>query len=154
MDYVTVKWLHILSSTLLFGTGIGSAFCMLGTTLTRDTRAVAVVTRIVVLADWMFTTPTAILQPLTGFYLIHLAGFPLTAHWIRVSLMLYAIAIACWLPVVWLQMRLRDIAAETARGSAALPAAYWRYFRWWVGLGFPAFLAFLAIFWLMVAKTA
>jgi uncharacterized membrane protein len=114
---------------------------------------VAVVTRIVVIADWLFTAPTAVIQPLTGFYLIHLAGFPMTSHWIRWSLALYAIAIACWLPVVWLQMRLRDVAAEAARGSAELPAAYWFYFRWWVGLGFPAFFAFLAIFWLMVAKT-
>ena len=153
MEYLAVKWLHIISSTLLFGTGIGSAFCMLCTTLTRDTRAVAVGTRIVVIADWLFTTPTAVIQPLTGFYLIHLAGFPMTSHWIRWSLALYAIAIACWLPVVWLQMRMRDVAVEASRGGADLPAAYWFYFRWWAGLGFPAFFAFLAIFWLMVAKT-
>jgi hypothetical protein len=80
MEYVIVKWLHILSSTLLFGTGLGSAFYMFFASRTRDARAIAVVVRYVVVADWAFTTPTMIVQPLTGFYLVHLAGFPL-AYW-------------------------------------------------------------------------
>jgi uncharacterized membrane protein len=154
MEYVIVKWLHILSSTILFGTGIGSAFYMLFTSLTRDTRATAVVVRFVVLADWMFTTPTIILQPLTGLYLIHLAGFPLSGRWIVWSFALYFIALACWLPVVWLQIRMRDVARDAVARDMALADEYWRYLKWWVALGIPAFFAFVAVFYLMVAKPA
>ncbi|NHZ82637.1 DUF2269 family protein [Massilia sp. CCM 8695] len=154
MDYLIVKWLHILSSTLLFGTGIGSAFYMLFTSLSRDVRAIAVVSRHVVLADWMFTTTTIIVQPVTGLYLIHLAGFPWTSTWILWSLGLYFFAGACWLPVVWMQLRMRDMAQLAARDGTELPALYWRYLRLWVLLGIPAFFALVIVFWLMVAKPA
>jgi uncharacterized membrane protein len=152
MDYVTIKWLHVLSSTFLFGTGIGSAFYMLFANFSRDIRAIAVVSRYVVVADWLFTSTTIIVQPLTGYYLIRIAGFPMHSRWIVWSIALYVLAGACWLPVVWLQMRLRDIAAAAARDGTALPAQYWRYFQVWVVLGIPAFIAFVAIFYLMVAK--
>ena len=153
MEYVVVKWLHILSSTFLFGTGIGSAWYMLFANISRDVRAIAVVARNVVIADWMFTATTAVIQPLTGFYMIHLAGYPLHSKWIMWSIALYVLAGACWLPVVWLQMRLRDIAAEAVRtGSTTLPPLYWTYFKTWVALGIPAFIAFVFIFWFMVAK--
>ncbi|WP_442594076.1 DUF2269 family protein [Parapusillimonas sp. JC17] len=151
---MTVKWLHVLASTLLFGTGIGSAFYLLLSTLTRNVQAIAVVSRIVVIADWLFTATTAIAQPLTGFWLIHLAGFPLSTPWLLWSIVLYVIAIACWLPVVALQIRLRDLAQQAARDRTELPARYWRCFKMWVALGFPAFFAFVAIFYLMVAKPA
>lgn len=154
MEYIIAKWIHVMSSTLLFGTGIGSAFYLLMTTLTRDVRAIAVTTRILVIADWLFTATTAVLQPLTGLWLMRIAGFPASAPWLAWSIGLYVIAIACWLPVVWLQMRLRDVAAAADRSGAPLPPAYWRYFRWWVALGVPAFFAFLAIFYLMVSKGA
>ncbi|MDB5842608.1 MAG: hypothetical protein JWQ23_4560 [Herminiimonas sp.] len=154
MEYIIVKWLHIISSTLLFGTGIGSAFYMLFASLSRDVRAIAVVSRHVVLADWLFTTPTVIIQPLTGLYLIHLAGFPMTSRWIVWSFMLYFIAIACWLPVVWLQIRMKAFAGEAIAMKTPLPAIYWRYLKLWVLLGIPAFFAFLAVFYLMVAKPA
>ena len=153
MDYIVLKWLHILSSTVLFGTGVGSAFYMLLTSLTRDVRAVAVLSHHVVLADWLFTTPAVFIQPLTGYLLIRIAGFPMHAHWIMWSVALYAVAIACWLPVVVLQIRLRRIAAAAvATGAAELPPEYWRNLRWWVALGILAFFAFVAIFFLMVAK--
>lgn len=152
MEYLIVKWMHILSSTLLFGTGLGSAFYMFFTSLTRDARAVAVVVRYVVIADWTFTTPTILLQPLTGFYLIHLAGFPLTSRWIVWSIALYLLAGACWLPVVWMQIRMRDMAQRSARADEPLPQQYWRYLKLWVALGVVAFLALVAVFYLMVAK--
>ena len=152
MEYLIVKWLHILSSTFLFGTGIGSAFYMLFTSLSRDVRAIAVVSRFVVLADWIFTSTTVVLQPLTGFYIIHLAGFPLTSLWIAASIGLYLLAGACWLPVVWMQIRMRDMAQAAAREGTELPARYWRYLRLWTVLGIPAFLALVAVFYLMVAK--
>ena len=153
MDYLIVKYLHVLSSTILFGTGIGSAFYLLTTALTRDARALAVVSRWVVRADWLFTATTAVLQPLTGWWLAHRMGLPLTAPWLLASLVAYAAAIACWLPVVWLQIRMRDIAQEAAQ-VGALPPRFWRFFWAWVVLGVPALLLFLVIFWLMIAKPA
>ena len=152
MEYLIVKWLHIVSSTLLFGTGIGSAFYMLFSSLSRDVRAIAVVSRHVVRADWLFTATTVVFQPLSGFYMIHLAGYPFHSTWIMWSVALYVLAGACWLPVVWIQMRLRDLAAEAARTNTDLPPQYWRLFKTWVALGVPAFAAFVVIFWLMVAK--
>lgn len=152
MEYVVVKWLHILSSTFLFGTGIGSAWYMLFANISRDVRAIAVVARNVVIADWMFTATTAVIQPLTGFYMIYLAGYPLHSKWIMWSIALYILAGACWLPVVWIQMRLRDLSSEAVRNNTELPPLYWRYFKTWVALGVPAFIAFVVIFWLMVAK--
>ncbi|MDB5743670.1 MAG: Protein of unknown function transrane [Polaromonas sp.] len=152
MEYLLFKWMHVLFSTVLFGTGIGSAFYLLVATLSRDLRFIAAITRWVVRADWLFTGTTAVLQPATGLWLLHLAQIPLSTPWVSWSLVLYALAMACWLPVVWLQMRLRDLAAEALAGNQALPPAYWRHFVAWVVLGVPALLAFLAIFWLMVAK--
>jgi uncharacterized membrane protein len=153
MSYLTVKWLHILSSTFLFGTGLGSAFYMLFTSLTRDVRATAVVVRYVVVADWVFTTPSIVLQPLTGFYLIHLAGFPLGSAWIVWSIVLYLLAGAAWLPVVWMQRRMRDIAQAAVRdGAGELPPLYWKYLRRWGSLGIVAFASLVIVFYLMVAK--
>lgn len=152
MDYVTVKWLHILSSTILFGTGIGSAFYLLVASLDNDARTVAVVAKYVVIADWLFTATTAVIQPLTGFYMVHMVGMPVTGKWIVWSSALYAVALACWFPVVWLQMKMRDLALDAVRNRIGLPLTYWRYFRIWIVLGIPAFLAFAAIFYLMVAK--
>jgi uncharacterized membrane protein len=152
MEYLFAKWLHVLSSTVLFGTGIGSAFYLLVASLSRDRHFIAGVTRWVVRADWLFTATTAVLQPATGFWLLHLAGIPISTGWITWSLWLYMIAIACWLPVVWLQMRLRDLAAQAVLGDEGPSSAYWRYFAWWAALGVPALFAFLAIFWLMISK--
>ena len=153
MQYLDVKWLHVLSSTMLFGTGIGSAFYLLLATLGRDARAVATVSRYVVITDWVFTATTAVFQPLSGFWLMHLAGgMPVATPWIAWSLALYVLAIACWLPVVWIQLRLRDLSAGAAAEGAVLPPAFWRFFGWWVSLGCVAFVAFLLIFYLMIAK--
>ena len=152
MEYLVVKWLHVLSSTLLFGTGIGSAFYLLVASLHRDARVAAVVARYVVLADWLFTATTVVFQPLSGFWLVHWARIPWRSGWVGWSLLLYAVAVACWLPVVALQMRMRDLAARAAAEARPLPPAYWRAFRLWVALGVPAFLAFVAVFYLMVVK--
>jgi uncharacterized membrane protein len=152
MDYVTVKWLHILSSTILFGTGIGSAFYMLVASLNRDPRGVLLVVRHVVIADWMFTAPTVVLQPVTGFYLAYLAGLPLTSRWIVWSTVLYLVAGACWLPVVWMQIRMRELARAAVAAGTPLAPLYWRYFRIWCALGVPAFAALVVVFYLMVAK--
>ena len=153
MDYLLLKWIHILSSTVLFGAGIGSAFHLFAATLRRRTGAIAGSTRNVVLADWLLTTPTAVLQPLTGIALAHQLGLPYGTPWIAWSLALYGVAMACWIPVVAIQIRMEKAARHADVTGAPLPAAYDRMFRWWTGLGFAAFFAFLLIFWLMVAKT-
>ena len=154
MGYLVVKWLHILSSTVLFGTGLGSAFYMFFASLTRDTRVIATVVRYVVIADYAFTTPTIILQPLTGLYLMHLAGFPLTSTWIAISIALYFLAGACWLPVVWMQIKMRDMAATATANGTELPPRYWSFLKWWVALGIVAFFSLVVVFYLMVAKPA
>ncbi len=154
MEYFIAKWLHILSSTLLFGTGLGSAFYMYFASRTRDPRIVATVVRYVVVADWAFTAPGVIFQPLSGFYLLHLMSIPLHAPWVVWSVGLYLLAGAAWLPVVWMQMRMRDMAVEADRGGRGLPSTYWRYLRLWTALGVVAFLALVIVFYLMVAKPA
>ena len=152
MEYQVVKWLHILSSTLLFGTGLGSAYYMFFTSLTRHPAATAIVVRRVVWADWIFTTPTIFIQPLTGFLLVYWGGWPLTAPWLLWSIVLYVLAGACWLPVVWIQIWMKAIAAESLRLGKELPDEYWRFARWWETLGYPAFFAMIAIYFLMVLK--
>lgn len=150
--YELIKTLHIISSTFLFGTGIGSAFYMLFASLQRDPRVIAFVVRYVVIADWIFTTTSIIVQPLTGYMLMRLAGFPFTHRWIAWSIALYFLAGACWLPVVYLQLRMRDMAIAAAVAGVELSERYWRYFRIWVALGIPAFIALVIVFYLMVAK--
>jgi uncharacterized membrane protein len=154
MDYITVKWLHILSSTFLFGTGIGSAFYMLFASLNRTPMITHFVVRHVVTADWLFTATSVVIQPLTGFYLVYLSGVPLASRWILWSIVLYLVAVACWLPVVWMQIRMRDFARAAVERGEALPARYWTCFRIWFALGVPAFLSLVAVFYLMVAKPA
>jgi uncharacterized membrane protein len=152
MDYLVVKWLHIVSSTVLFGTGIGSAFYLLFASLQRDARVVAAVAGLVVWADAAFTATTAVLQPLSGLWLVHRLGLPWSTPWVAWSLGLYAVAIGCWLPVVAIQVRMHRVARAAAAAGGPLPPAYGRLLRAWVLLGVPALFAFLAIFWLMVAK--
>ncbi len=152
MDYLTLKWIHILSSTILFGAGVGSAFHLFAASLRRRIGGVAGAARNVVVADWMLTTPTAILQPLTGIALVHQLGIPLSTPWVAWSIGLYAVAIACWLPVLLIQIRMRNLADAAERAGAPLPAAYDRLFHLWTALGVAAFFAFLLVFWLMVAK--
>jgi len=151
-EYLAWKTVHVISSTLLFGTGIGSAFYMFFASRNRDPRVLAFVVRYVVIADWVFTTTAVIVQPLTGLRLAHLAGFPLSTPWVMWSIVLYLVAGGCWLPVAWMQARMRDMAREAAAAGTALPERYGRFFRIWVALGVPAFVSLLVVFWLMVAK--
>lgn len=153
MDYLVLKWIHVLSSTILFGAGVGSAFHLFAATLRRQVDGIAMATRNVVLADWLLTSTTAILQPVSGLALVHMLDLPYSTPWVAWSLVLYGVAIACWLPVVAIQVRMRNLMAQAQRSGAPLPAAYDRLFHWWTGLGCVAFLVFLLIFWLMVAKS-
>lgn len=150
--YLIMKTLHILSSTLLFGTGLGSAYYTLRAWRSGNPEVMAAVFRYLVTADWLFIATTAIFQPLSGMALVHMAGWPLTQAWIVWSLGLYVFAGACWLPVVWLQIRVRDLTADALREGQPVPPLVERYMRLWFVLGWPAFTAFIAIFYLMVAK--
>jgi uncharacterized membrane protein len=152
MTYLVLKWLHVLSSTLLFGTGLGSAFYMFFASRTRDPRVIAPVARLVVIADWAFTTPSIIVQPATGLWMVHIAGYTLTSRWLVASMGLYLLAGAAWLPVVWMQIRMRELARLAAQAGTALPPAYARMLRAWVALGIVAFAALVVVFWLMVTK--
>jgi uncharacterized membrane protein len=152
MDFLLLKTLHILSSTLLFGTGLGTAFHMWATHLRGDVRAIAATARNVVLADWLFTATSGVVQPVTGFAMAIVAGYDLTAPWLVIVYGLYIVAGACWVPVVILQMRVARIASACATSGAALPSEYDRAMRLWFLLGWPAFVALVAVFWLMVAK--
>ena len=155
MDIALVKYLHILSSTFLFGTGVGTAFYLLLISRQRDPAVVAPVARLVVIADWLFTATTIILQPLSGLYLAHRMGIALTTPWLYWSVVLFILAALCWLPVVWLQMKLRDIAeAAAASGQQLLPLRYYQYLGAWAALGVPALISFLIVFYLMTAKPA
>jgi len=152
MSYFMLKWIHVLSSTVLFGTGIGSAFYLLCACLTRDPTLIAPVARWVVRADFMFTATTFLLQPATGFLLADAAHFSIEAWWLKLSIGLFAVAFACWIPVVWLQIRMRNAAEIAATHRRPLTPAFQRDFVAWFVLGVPAFAAFLAIFYLMIAK--
>lgn len=150
--YYWLKALHILSATILFGTGLGTAFHMWMAHRSGDVRAIAVVARNVALADFLFTAPAVIVQPLTGILLIRSAAIDPLSSWLVLAYALYVVAGVCWLPVVWLQLRIRDAARAAIASNQPLPDAYYRQMRWWFALGWPAFLAVIAILWLMVAK--
>lgn len=151
MDYELVKTLHVLSATLLFGTGLGTAYFMWSANRTRDARVVAAVAGHVVRADWLFTLPTVILQPVSGVWLVQTASYAWNG-WIGHSLVLYAVAGACWLPVVWLQIRMRDMAVDAGLRKQPLPGRYWRYAQAWFWLGVPAFASMVVVYFLMVLK--
>lgn len=150
--YLIIKWVHILSSVVLVGTGFGTAYFFYFTNRSGNVQAMAIVARLVVRADWWFTAPAAVVQPVTGVVMATMAGWPLTTPWLAGSLVLYVVAGACWLPVVWLQLRLAGMAEAAAQQGLELPPPYGVLARRWEWLGYPAFIAMLIVFWLMVAK--
>ncbi|MBT2185830.1 DUF2269 family protein [Sphingobium nicotianae] len=152
--YLLLKWMHVLSSTVLFGFGAGTAWYLWNAHLTRDPATIASVGRMVVRADWLFTGTSGIVQPVTGVWLARLSGYALTEPWLLAALCLYALAFACWAPVVWLQIRAQRLAQRALAQDSALGPEYERTMRWWFALGWPAFLGLLVIFWLMIAKPA
>ncbi len=147
-----LRYLHVIGATVLLGTGAGIAFFMVMSNRTRDPALIAHVAGIVVLADTLFTATAALVQPVTGYLLARAVGWPVLEGWVALSLALYLVVGAFWLPVVWIQIRLRDLARAARDAGAALPAEYRRLYRIWFACGFPAFAAVLAILWLMLVK--
>jgi uncharacterized membrane protein len=152
--YLPLKFLHLIGAAVLFGTGLGIAFFMWMAHRTRVPEIIAATARTVVIADAVFTATAVIVQPLTGYGLARALGLSLTEPWIAASLILYVLVGCCWLPVIWIQLRIHDIAKEAARHDQALPPQYDRLFRIWFWLGLPAFTGVIAIFALMIAKPA
>ncbi len=152
MLYLWLKFIHVVSSTILFGTGIGTACVLLFAYRTKDVRVIAAATRYVVLADWIFTATSGVMQPLTGFWMAHLAGYSLTSFWMMGSIVGYIIAGCSWLPVVFLQIKMRDLAQFANKFNTPLPRHFYRYFRYWFILGWPAFISLIIVFYLMTNK--
>ena len=145
-------FLHVIGATVLLGTGAGIAFFMVIAHGTRNAALINHVASTVVLADFLFTATAVILQPITGVALALRIGWPLGEGWIFYSLLLYVVAGVFWLPVVRIQMKLRDLARQAAAENAPLPALYNRLYRIWFACGFPAFAAVQAIIWFMLTK--
>lgn len=153
MELIEVlRWVHVVGATVLLGTGAGIAFFMLIAHRTGEPKLVAHVAGTVVLADLVFTTTAVIAQPITGAWLAQEAGWPLTEGWILLSLVLYVFTGLFWLPVVWIQLRMRDLALAAVREELPLPQRYHRLFKIWFACGFPAFFAVMGIVWLMLTK--
>ncbi len=152
MEYLMLKFAHVLGAVVLLGTGTGIAFFMLMAHRTGEPSFIARTARVVVTADMVFTATAVILQPVTGYLLVVATGRSLFEPWILLSLAFYLGAGIFWLPVVLIQMKLRDLATLAAQNGAALPEAYHRYFRIWFAFGIPGFGFTMAILWLMIAK--
>jgi len=152
MTYLLLKYLHVLGGIIILGTGIGIAFFMLMAHRSGEPGFIARTANNVVLADYLFTATAVIAQPITGYLLMREMGIALSEKWIAASFVLYIAIGACWLPVVWLQRRMRDLAATASATGEPLPPDYHRLFRLWFILGFPGFGAVLAIIWLMISK--
>lgn len=153
MEWVyLLRWAHIMGATVLLGTGAGIAFFMVMAHRTGDPRVIAHTASIVVLADWVFTASAVIAQPVTGVLLAEAMGWPLTEGWLVISVALYVFTGLFWLPVVWIQHQMRDIARRAVLSGTAMPDRYYKLYAVWFAFGFPAFFAVLAIVWLMVSR--
>lgn len=150
--YLLLKLVHIISSTLLFGTGLGTAFYMWRADRSKNLNTIALTSQNVVLADWLFTTPAVIIQPITGIWMLSLVGLPLATSWVMASLLLYVVTGLCWLPVVYIQIKVANLAKTALNQNQPLPEAYRKLMTWWYSLGWPAFISVMAIFYLMVFK--
>jgi uncharacterized membrane protein len=150
--YVLVKFLHVLGAIVILGTGTGIAFFMLMAHRTNDVAFIARTASVVVIADVIFTLSAVLLQPVTGGLLMMLSATPITERWLLVSLALYAVAGLFWIPVVFMQIEMRDLARKATDQRSALPQRYFILFRRWFVFGVPGFGATMLILWLMIAR--
>ena len=154
MEYLVLKFIHVIGAIIILGTGIGIAFFMFMAHRSRNTEFIARTASVVVIADFVFTATAIVAQPLTGYLLLRETSTPLLASWVLLSLSLYVVAGLFWLPVVWFQRRMRDLAIQSAAAEMELPEQYYKLFRLWFIFGFPGFGSVMLIVWLMVAKPA
>ncbi|MGJ4940906.1 DUF2269 family protein [Bradyrhizobium sp. HKCCYLS1011] len=150
--YFLIKYLHVLGAIVILGTGTGIAFFMLMAHRSGEPAFIARTAGVVVIADMLFTLSAVLLQPVSGGLLMWLSSTSLEEHWLITSLVLYAIAGLFWVPVIFMQIELRDLARKAEAESMPLPARYFTVFRRWFLCGIPGFGSVMAILWLMIAK--
>lgn len=150
--YSIVKTLHVVSATVLFGTGAGIAFFMLRGQMSGIPAARRFAASTTVQADFLFTMPAVIIQPLSGAWLVWRGGFDWMDRWLAVTYALYVLMGLCWLPVVAIQIRIKRMLDAEAAGEHVDPASLSRLVSWWFALGWPAFGGLIVVFYLMVAK--
>src|SRR3989338_1207666 len=150
--FAWIKILHVISSSVLFGTGLGTAFYMFYVNRQKNIELIANATKQVVFVDWIFTVSSAIIQFITGIILTALKGYSPFTPWIIISVIAYLIAGACWFPVVYLQIRCRDLAFEALKNNAPLTKKYFQYYKLWWILGIPAFISLMIVFYLMTNR--
>lgn len=150
-NYLLLKYVHILSATVLFGTGIGIAFFMLMAALSKKVEVILHTSRLVILADWIFTAPAVVVQFISGALLMKRLQYSFSAPWFYSVFCLFVFIGCCWIPVVYIQYRLRKL-AQDAQQTGVLNASFHRAMRWWIALGIPAFAGILIMFWLMIFK--
>ncbi len=153
MDWAPVlRWLHVIGACVLLGTGAGIAFFMVMAHRTGNAMLIAHTARVVVIADWIFTASAVVIQPITGALLVEAVGWSWSEGWLVLSLALYVVTGCFWIPVVWMQAKMRDLAQAAAEAEKPLPSLYHQLYKAWFICGFPAFFAVLAIIWLMRAQ--
>jgi uncharacterized membrane protein len=150
--YFLVKYLHVLGAIVILGTGAGIAFFMLMAHRSRDAAFIARTAETVVIADMLFTLSAVLLQPITGSVLMVLTATSLPERWLAASLVLYMIAGLFWMPVIFMQIEMRNLARAAVAKGEALPPRYFVLFRRWFVFGFPGFGSVMLILWLMIAK--
>ncbi len=154
MIFLVLKLIHIVSAIILFGMGLGTVFYKIMADGSGNHDAIAMTSRHVVQADWWFTTPTVIIQPVTGILMAYQLSMPLSENWLLLTFLLYGLTGICWIPVVYLQIKMRNIATQTLAQKLPLPAQYYSYSKIWIWLGVPAFFAMMGITTLMVFHRA
>ena len=154
MFLIALKTVHILAAMLFFGTGLGSVFYKLRADTSGNLEIVAWCQRSIVLADWLFTVPSAVVLPVTGLWMALARGIPITSGWILWGLTGYVLAGVTWLPAAFLQIRMRDLADEALRSGEPLSPKFHTYRRIWLALGFPSFLAAMTVIYVMVFRNA
>jgi uncharacterized membrane protein len=152
MLYLVIEYLHVLGAIVILGTGTGIAFFMLMAHRSRDVAFIAKTAEVVVTADFLFTLSAVLLQPVTGGLLMWLSSTSISEGWLMTALVLYAVAGLFWVPVVFMQMEMRDLARDALAKGAPLPPRYFTLFRRWFLFGIPGFGSVMAILWLMIAK--
>lgn len=152
MEFLFLKWLHLLAVIVVLGTGLGSAFYLYRAHQSKELRAIRFATRNAVLADWIFTLPGVILLPLSGGWMMALKHYPITEPWLFWGIVLFFMAGIGWLPAAYLQIRMKASAEEAAAEGKDLPQQYWKWTRYWLWLGVIAFPAMIGALYLMVFK--
>jgi uncharacterized membrane protein len=150
--YFLVKYLHVLGAIVILGTGGGIAFFMLMAHRTKDAAFIARTATTVVIADMLFTLTAVLLQPVSGGVLMMLSSTGLGERWLMTSFGLYAVAGLFWVPVIFMQIEMRDLARKAAAQGEPLPPRYFALYRRWFLFGVPGFGSVMAILWLMIAK--